>query len=295
MFPIVSEWITGQRISVQAPYFNAFAPWIGLGFTVMIAIGNLMRYQSSTIPHGKRIIFGSIAFAIPATAFFVYMGDVMATKKTENLIAQLIGFYLTSWAIGCLCGDFWVRLKDLRFNWSLFFKRNLAYFGAFVAHIGVMVAIMGFLGNYRGLEKKVTLNEGQSTSLFGYEFEMKQGVQIKKDQNATLFYAPVSVHKDGKFVGVVEPAQSRYPTKPDQTFNEIGIEGDFWNDVYLVLVDFDRSTGKQVTFQININPTVRMVWLAIIIMCIGGTIGLFDLYRGNKSRDVVAGNWEVKE
>ena len=95
-------------------------------------------------------------------------------------------------------------------------------------------------------------------------------------------------------IGQVEPAQSRYPTKPDQTFNEIGINGDFWNDVYLVLVDFDRKTGEQVTFKININPTVRMVWLAIVIMCIGGFVGLFDLYRGNKSRDVVAGNWEVK-
>ena len=294
MFPIVSEWTTGQRISVQAPYFNAFAPWIGLGFTVMIAFGNLMRYQSSKIPYGKRIIFGSVLFAIPLTAFLVYMGDVMQTKTTKNLVAQFIGFYLTSWAVGCLLGDLWVKVKDLRYNWTLFFKRNLAYFGAFVAHIGMMIAIMGFLGNYRGLEKKVTMKAGETTTLFGYEFHLKQGIQIKKDENATLYWAPVVVHKDGQLVGTVEPAQSRYPTKPDQSFNEIGIEGDFWNDVYLVLVDFDRRTGNQITFKININPTVRMVWLAIIVMCIGGFIALFDLYRGNKSRDVVAGNWEEK-
>ena len=46
MFPIFSEAVTSQRISVQAPYFNAFAPYIGLGFIVLTAVGSLMRYQS---------------------------------------------------------------------------------------------------------------------------------------------------------------------------------------------------------------------------------------------------------
>ena len=95
-------------------------------------------------------------------------------------------------------------------------------------------------------------------------------------------------------MGVMEPAQSQYPTKMGQTFHEIGIKGDLWNDGYLVMVDFDKATGKSVTFNINVNPTVRMVWLAIIIMCVGGMIALFDQYRGDKSRDVVAGNWEIK-
>jgi cytochrome c-type biogenesis protein CcmF len=95
-------------------------------------------------------------------------------------------------------------------------------------------------------------------------------------------------------VGDIIPAQSRYPTK-DQTFNEIGITGNLWHDVYVVLVDFDRSDGKRMTFQVNINPTVRFVWIAIVIMCIGGMVSLFDLYRGNKSRDVVAGAWEVSK
>ncbi len=294
MFPIVSEWATDQRISVQAPYFNAFAPWIGLGFTVVIAFGNLMRYQSSEIPHGKKIIFSAIVVAIPITVFLVIMGDVMRTKETKGLIAQLVGMYLSSWAIGCLFGDLYFRLKSLKFNYGLFFKRNLAYFGAFIAHVGVLIAIIGFLGNYRGLEKKVTLDAGESAKLFGYEFTLNKGIQVLKDKNAKLFAAPISVRKDGKAIGDLLPAQSQYPTKMGQTFHEIGIQGDLWNDVYVVLVDFDKATGNSATFKININPTVRMVWLAVFIMCVGGLISLFDLYRGDKSRDVVAGNWEVK-
>ncbi|NRA66372.1 MAG: heme lyase CcmF/NrfE family subunit [Pseudobacteriovorax sp.] len=294
MFPIVSEWVTDKRITVQAPYFNAFAPWIGLGFIVVVAIGNLMRYQSDKIPHGKPIILGAVVFAIPVTAWLVIKGEVLRTDDTWRLWAQIVGMYLSAWAIGCLLGDFYYRLKDIRFAWGLFFRRNLAYTGALLAHIGLMVAIVGFLGNYRGLEKKVTLEAGESTQLFGYEFKLQKGIEVKKVENATLFAAPVEVIKDGKNMGVMEPAQSQYPTKMGQTFHEIGIKGDLWNDVYLVMVDFDKATGKSVTFNINVNPTVRMVWLAIIIMCVGGMIALFDQYRGDKSRDVVAGNWEIK-
>lgn len=295
MFPIVSEAITGQRISVQAPYFNMFAPWVGLGLILGIAIGNLMRYQSDKIPNGKVIILGSIIFAIPVTLFLIYMGDVMATKKTSSLIAQLIGLYLSSWAIGCLFGDFYFRLKDMRFKWGLFFDRNLAYFGAWVAHIGMMVAIIGFLGNYRGLEERVTVHAGENFSFFGYRFEFGQeGIQVKQVLNATHYEAHLKIfrEKDNFMIEDAHPAQSRYPTK-DQVFNEIAITGNIWHDIYVVLVDFDKVSGKRVTFQVNINPTVRIVWFAIVLMVLGGIIALFDKYRGNRSRDVVAGAWEV--
>jgi cytochrome c-type biogenesis protein CcmF len=292
MFPIVSEALSKQRITVQAPYFNLFAPWIGLGFIVSIAFGQILRYQSSKIPYAKPIIFGSILTAIPLSFILIHYGDIMGTKKLSSLIAQLIGTYLCSWAASCLIADFFVKVKTIDYKWGLFFRRNLAYCGAWIAHLGVLVAIFGFLGNYRGVDKKVSLNEGQSFEFYGYRFEMEKGIVIKQEHNATLYTAPLKVYRGKDLIYDLHAAQSKYPTK-DQTFNEIGIDGNMWHDVYVVLVDFDKVDGKRVTFHVNINPTVRFVWLAIMMMCVGGTIALFDVYRGNKSRDVVAGDWEV--
>ena len=51
------------------------------------------------------------------------------------------------------------------------------------------------------------------------------GVQVKKVENATLYEAPILVSKDGKRLDNVYPAQSVYPTKRGQTFNEIGVLG----------------------------------------------------------------------
>ncbi len=295
MFPIFSEAVTSQRISVQAPYFNAFAPYIGLGFIVLMAVGNLMRYQSDDVSFLKKTAVISLFISIPFTALFIYFGDVMRTVQMKYLIAQLIGIYLCFWSMSCLSVDFYDRLKRLQFKYRLFFNRNLAYTGAYVAHIGLLVAILGFLGNYRGLEKKVSLNVGDKTELYGYSFEFYSGIQVKKDENATLYEAPLGVFKDGKKLSNLYPAQSTYPTKRGQTFNEIGVLGSLWNDVYIVLVDFDKSSGKRVTLKININPTVRVVWIAIVLMCLGGLIALFDVRRGNQSKDVIAGKWQLKK
>jgi cytochrome c-type biogenesis protein CcmF len=295
LFPIVSEWLTKQRISIQAPYFNMFAPWVGLGVIFGVAIGNLLRYGSNAMPNGKRIVLSAIVFAIPVTIFLVYFGDVMATPTLKNLIAQLVGLYLCSWAIGCLIGDLYYRFADLKFKYSLFFKRNLGYFGGWVAHLGILIAIVGFLGNYRGMEHTLTKKAGESWDYYGYRFEFKaSGVEPRQKDNATNFTAPVMLYRGDKFLTELDPAQSKYPTK-DQTFNEIAITGNFWHDVYLVLVDFDRTDGQRATFHLYINPTVRFVWLAIVIICVGGFISLLDKYRGNKSRDVVAGEWETSK
>ena len=62
MFPIFSEAVTSQRISVQAPYFNAFAPYIGLGFIVLVAVGSLMRYQSDDTSALKRLLLYLFSF-----------------------------------------------------------------------------------------------------------------------------------------------------------------------------------------------------------------------------------------
>ena len=291
MFPIISEHLTGQRISIQAPYFNAFAPWIGLALVLAIAFGNLMRYNSDKITGGKKTLIQAAIFAVIPAAFLIWMGGVMATVKPFALGAQIVGFYICCWTGACLLLDFLHRLREIKFNWRVFFKHNLAYTGALVAHLGFLIAITGFLGNYRGLERQATLSQGQSTELYGYQFTFT-GINVKEEHNYTIFEAPLVVTKDGVTVTTLLPGKSRYPTKPEM-LNEIGLYTSLWYDLYAVVADFDKETGKKVTLQIHINPTVRFVWISIFVMCFGGLIAIFDRHRGVRSRDVIAASWEA--
>lgn len=292
LFPVVSEALTGQRTSVQAPYFNAFAPWIGLGMIVMIGIGNIMRYQSSKIPGGSKLVIWSLVLAVPLTALLVIFGDVLSTPKAFALAAQIVGMYLCAVAAVMITWDVGVRLKDLGGSYSLMWDRNRAFLGAWIAHIGVLVAILGFLGNYRGLSSEVTLNKGGAYEFHGYNLKF-DGIVTTRKENVILFQAPLIVSKNGKELATMLPAKSKYPTNAD-LLNEVGVLGGLWQDLYIVIADFERNTGSSVTLQIHINPTVRFVWISAVLLVLGGLIALTDRYRGQRSRDVVAGAWEVK-
>ena len=285
LYPIVSEAITGERTTVQAPYFNAFSPWIGLGIVVAIAVGNLLRYQTSQIPHGAAIMGGAAVAAIPLAIVIAWFGDVMATTKPFALAAQLVGIYLCCWSAFCLTIDLGMRLKDLRWSIRLLLQRNLAYFGAYIAHIGVLIAILGFLGNYRGLHKVVTLNAGESAELYGYQLRFK-GIEVNEYDNATHFEGALEVQRDGKAVGTIVPARSKYPTKAE-LHHEIGVLSKLWYDLYVTLSDFDKETSNRATFEMHMNPTVRFVWIATVVMVIGGFLAMLDRYRGNRSRDTI--------
>lgn len=285
LYPIVSEALTGERTTVQAPYFNAFAPWIGLGLIVAIAVGNLMRFQTAKVPGGSRTMIGAAVMALPLAAAVAHFGDVLSTPEPFALGAQIVGIVLCCWSFFCLVFDLFGRLQDLRWKVGLFFQRNLAYFGGFVAHVGMLLAILGFLGNYRGIEKIATLSAGESVQIYGYDLKFN-GMEVAEFDNATHFQGVISVHKDGKDLGLLKPARSKYPTK-DELHHEVGVMGRFWHDLYATLSDFDRSSGQRATFELHINPTVRFVWISAFVMVIGGLIAIFDRYRGDRSRDVI--------
>ena len=285
LYPIISESLTGARTTVQAPYFNTFAPWIGLGLIVAIAVGNLMRYQTAKLPRPGLTIGLPGLVALPVTAALVYYGGVLQTQKPFNLAAQLVGLFLAAWSLGCLTADLLLRISTLRWRLRLFLSRNLAYFGGYLAHVGLLIAIVGFLGNYRGLQKVATLSEGESVDFYGYKITFG-GMNITEEDNATLFQGKLLLNRDGTSVGELRPARSKYPTS-SQLQHEVGLKSTFWHDFYVTLSDFDRTTGKRATFEFHINPTVRFVWIAGFVMVFGGLLAVFDRYRGNHSRDAL--------
>src|SRR5690606_7309622 len=108
----------------------------------------------------------------------------------------------------------------------------------------------------------------------------------------TMYQAPIMVTKGDRKIVEMFPARAKYPTSSD-LLHEVAVAGSLWKDFYITLTDFDRETGGEATIRININPTVRFVWIATFIVVIGGLIALLDPYRGDRTRDVVAGSWEA--
>ncbi len=280
LYPILSELVTGSRFNVQAPYFNTFAPFIGFALVLALTIGNLLRFHSGKLLGGKTLLVIASFISLPLTFLFSYYGDVF--RSTGYAFAmQFTGIFLCFWSWVCLTYDAWVRFKTYREK-SGAILRQLSYWGAYFAHAGLVLAIFGFLGNYRGLDTLVTLHKGEKTEFYNYKFSF-QGMNIIQEENVELFTAPLSISTEKEHLGVIAPARAHYPTKPE-LLHEVGIRGSFWHDIYIVLSDFSKD-GEEATFQIHINPTVKIVWISVFLLVLGGLLSLMDRGRGVHSRD----------
>jgi cytochrome c-type biogenesis protein CcmF len=268
LLPLIVEAVRGVKISIQQPFFNAFAPWIGVGLVAILGVGNLMRWRNGKIDDPV----ASLAFpAVWATL----LTALLAWRK-ELDVRSTIGFFLVIWTAGTLVMDLVFKLKAIRWNGKAFLKFNRPYLGAWIAHMGFLVAIAGFLGAYRGIEQQTTLDLGQSTEFFGYTLT-NRGLEFGQAYNYQNVKARIeAVNRDGDATTIL-PMRSKYTNK-EEWLNEIGVHSTFWHDVYLVLASFDTRT-QQVALKMHINPTVKFVWTSLIIMVLGALVGLSHRVR----------------
>lgn len=279
LYPIVSEYITGLRFSVQAPYFNSFAPYIGFSFIVLMTLGNLFKRKDYHSPFKLRVTLTLGSVAVVLSLLFCFNGRVFETTNWYGLMLQLIGVFLCFYSFVLFLYDFFIKYKVSKFTVGKFIKTHLNPFASLLTHLGVLIAVLGFLGNYRGVSKLVTLKRSESFSFYNYQFLFK-GLELKQEENVLFYMAPLSLNKGKRELGLIYPARAKYPTKPE-LIHEIDYFSNFWHDIYVTLIDYDQEHGLWATLDFHINPTVRLVWLSSVFFIFGGILSLVSIRRPN--------------
>ena len=274
LYPMLSEYVTGVRFSVQAPYFNSFAPYIGFSFIVLMTFGNLYKRKiklgSIKLKSSLFISFSSILL----TVSFCYFSGVFDTEHYYPFVLQFVGILLCFLSLVLFLYDFYLKLKFSRFSIFSFLRLNLGSVGALICHIGLLIAILGFLGNYRGLNKLITLQKAEGFKFYGYDFNFKK-LNVRQVENVLLFEAAIDLFQEGHLLASIFPARAKYPTK-DELIHEVDYLSNFWHDIYVTLVDYDQETGLWATLEFQINPTIRFVWLSVFLFAIGGFLSLLS-------------------
>ncbi len=264
--------MTGDKITVNAPFFNFFAVAFGLPLILLMGIGPVIAWRRASL-RSLRATFG-IPFAIGAAAglglIVLGYGDHPAGTAAYSLsvfvaVAIVLEFARGTSARKALAGGSWPAAFTSLVN------RNRRRYGGYIAHLAVVIFVIGATGAtaYSTVHEAV-LTPGQKMEVRNYTLVF-EGVTRTTGANFEERAAVVQVSKDGKFVGTLEPGQRAYPAE-GQTSNEVSIRTDWRNgeDLFLIL-DSARADGS-IKLKVLINPLVNLLWIAAVVFVIGAGV-----------------------
>jgi len=264
LYPLFVEAVTGEKLSVGAPYFNAVAGPLALILALLVAVGPLLRWRSDPRPILKRL-------AIPALLSASALAMTIIVAPEIGILPRLGLTAAAFLATAC---------------WSPLVGRNplrtpLAIWGMMIAHFGIAVALAGMAVD--GAFTKQTLavvKQGETLGVGPWTVELGDVVPTA-GKNWTAIEAEIHASR-GQGLETLKP-QTRYFTDPPTETNEAAIET-FWNgQLYTVIGKPDASGGWQV--RLWWKPFVTLIWLGGVLIAFGGALALAGrAWRGWRSK-----------
>jgi cytochrome c-type biogenesis protein CcmF len=270
LYPLALEGLTGDKISVGPPYFNATFVPLMLPLTVAIPVGTMLAWKRGDLATAlsRLLLGGAVALvALVAVAAWSWRGPWLAP------FAIALGCWVIAGALHDLA--FRTKLGAVPLAETLRRAANLprAAWGTAVAHAGVGIMVLGITGTSAWQSEVITtLEPGRHLEISGYRLTF-EGVSPRQGPNYREQVGRFTVTRGTQSITVLEPSKRTY-TAPRQQTSEAGILPTLAGDLYVVLGDEAGSTGYVV--RAYFNPLVRLIWIGAFVMFFAGCISLSD-------------------
>ena len=277
LFPILSEWVRGSKITVGPPFFNTVNIPLGLLLLALTGIGPLIAWRKASISNLRRQFLGPTVAGVAAAALLFALG----MRNGYALISYLLAAFVT----GTIVQEFWkgvgarrsIHGEPVLLAFIRLVARNRRRYGGYIVHAGIVMLFAAFAGLAFRKEFDVSLATGQAyeaTDPYGDRWRfVSQGVSTSLSQNREITAVALETWRNGKRVGLISSEKRQYfdsqrrPTFEPST--EVGLRESARQDVYVVLAGVrDDAAELRITF----NPLVVWVWIGGAIMALGGII-----------------------
>ncbi|KIL02455.1 cytochrome C biogenesis protein CcmF [Stutzerimonas stutzeri] len=265
LYPLVLDALSGAKLSVGPPYFNAlFVPLMALLMLVM-AVGVLVRWKDTPLQWLlgmlTPVLLGSAALGGLATWLF---GDF-------NWAVQAV-FLLAAWVLLAGVRDLLDKTRHKGLVRGIL-SLNSSYWGMQLAHLGIAVCAIGVVLVSQGsAERDLRLAPGESLELGGYRFVF-EGAEHFEGPNFTSDKGSIRVLEDGEEVALLHPEKRLYSVQ-NMPMTEAGIDAGLTRDLYVALGEPLEDGAWAV--RVHIKPYVRWIWFGGLMMGFGGLLAAFD-------------------
>jgi cytochrome c-type biogenesis protein CcmF len=270
LYPLALEALTGEKISVGAPFFNAtFAP-LFVPLLIAMPFGPLLAWKRGDLLGVAQRLVGAAGIAVIAVAV------IFAMEGGGPLLVPFaigLAFYVMAGALT----EIVERTGLLRVPFATAFARARGLprsaWGATFAHFGLGITLLGIIGETQwSLERIAELKPGQSMSIRRYDLHF-DGVTTRQGPNYRELAAHFTVRRHGDFVGVMEPAKRSFPSRGTAT-TETALMTRGFSQLYLSLGD--PNPDGSLAVRLYYKPLVLLIWFGAVVMVIGGALSLSD-------------------
>ena len=264
LYPLFVEGVSGEKLSVGAPYFNAVAGPLALLLAVLVGIGPLLSWRRE-----RRPVFGQLK--LPALLAASALAITIALAPGISILPRLgftVAAFLSAASILPLIGRNPLRAP-------------IATWGLVVAHFGIAVALAGMAANAAFSAETLAIAKPGEVLNVGPWSVLLKDVTPTAGKNYTALEAELRASRG---------EQTHYYSDPPAETNESAIHT-FWDgQLYTVLGRADPSGGWQL--RLWWKPFVTLIWAGGALIAFGGALALLGrVLRRRRRREP---NWRER-
>lgn len=300
LFPILSEWLQGTKVTVGPPFFNRVNVPLGLALLALTGIGPLIAWRKASAANLRR------QFAASATVGLAVLAALLASGMRDGY--ALLALSLAAFVGGTIVQEFWrgVRARQRMHGEAAplallrLVGRNRRRYGGYIVHVGMVLMFAAFAGMAFKVDQEATLRPGESVAVespFGHTLTFTHlGVSQYKALNRIVSAATVQVAQDGRTLGVMKSEKRQHVDSFDRpTFEpstEVGIRSGLREDIYVVYAGSVGGT-EQAVYRFTINPLVWWVWFAGFVLVVGAFVTMWPGASAPSERRQAQSGYEV--
>jgi cytochrome c-type biogenesis protein CcmF len=271
LFPVISEAVTNEKISVGAPFFNRVNIPIGLFLLLLTGVGPLIAWRRSSLESLRR------AFLWPSVAGLA-LAAILLAAGVRHFYA-LVSFALCVFVTWTITSEFLKGALAIRARRGMnlvramveLTHRNTRRYGGYVVHMGIVLMFVGFTGAAFNLDSTVEVKVGDRFRIGRYELAVTD-LSDGDNENYSWNRATVAVFHDGAQIATLDPSRRFY--KASRQPNAIvSIRRRLNEDLYLNFAGMSGDNQKAV-MQAYVFPLVSWVWIGFWVLMFGSVVCL---------------------
>ncbi|MCX5493099.1 heme lyase CcmF/NrfE family subunit [Kaistia dalseonensis] len=270
LYPLALEALTGEKISVGAPFFNmTFGPLM-VPLLIAVPFGPFLAWKrGDIIAVGERLLFAFGAAVLVVVIGLALMGFSAAMS--------LLGLALAVWLMVGAASEIAFRIKLFRAPLMESWRRGVGLprsaWGTAVAHFGLGVTLLGIIASTAWNTEIITTMKPGDTVTIGSRTLTMDGFLPVSGGTYRGTAVRFTLRQGGAVVTTLEPEKRLYTVQNTPT-TEASIKTFGFSQLYVSLGDIGADGAT--TVRIYWKTLITLIWLGAMVMAGGAALSLSD-------------------